>query len=181
MIENKINIYKILVLVVLIVLTGIVTFVPGLFFVAPDASAPVIVKFENLTELVNIPDRSNTALEIGGEGRKTALNVEVVNTTESRQLGLSGREGIVDGKGVLFVFPEPSLYNFWMKDMLFPLDIIWINTEGRIVHIETNKSPETYPNAFAPKEPAQFVLETSAGFVDFFGVKVGDEVKFKSI
>lgn len=180
MIKDKLNIYKILVLVVLIVLTSIVTFVPGLFFDEP-APLPAIVKFGKLVELANVPDRSTTALEIVGEQGKTALNVEVVNTTESRQLGFSGRTAIVDGKGMLFVFPEPSPYNFWMKDMLFPLDMIWINTEGFIVHIETNKGPETYPNAFAPKEPAQFVLETSAGFVDFFGVKVGDEVRFKNI
>jgi uncharacterized membrane protein (UPF0127 family) len=179
-IKSKVNIYKVLVLVILIVFTAIVTFVPGLFY-GETGTAPIVARYEKLTELVYLPDRSFATLEIVNTTGTTTLGVEVVNTLESRQLGLSGRKGLAGGEGMLFAFQEPSLYNFWMKDMLFPLDIIWINTEGSIVHIETNKGPETYPNAFAPTEPAQFVLETSAGFVDFFGVKVGDEVKFKKI
>lgn len=180
MIKSKLNIYKVLVLVILIVVVGIVTFVPGIFSKEPSTLVKE-VKFENLKDLLEVPDRSVTGLEIVGAEGKTALKAEVVNTTESRQLGFSGREGVVDGQGMIFVFPEPSMYSFWMKNMLFPLDVIWINTENKIVHIETNKGPDTYPNAFAPKEPAQFVLETSAGFVDFFGVKVGDEVRFKNL
>ena len=55
------------------------------------------------------------------------FNVEVAKTPKDQQLGLSGRDGISDDQGMLFAFDTPDYYNFWMKDMKFPLDIIFIN------------------------------------------------------
>lgn len=74
---------------------------------------------------------------------------------------------------MLFVFDEPGHYAFWMKDMRFPIDIIWAGPDGRVVHIEENLSPETYPNSFSSALPAQYVLEVPAGFAQAHAVQLG--------
>ena len=70
---------------------------------------------------------------------KGALSVEVADTQASRELGLSGREKMGDDEGILFVFDTPGRYGFWMKDMQFPLDIIWINQNGVVVNMKEKK------------------------------------------
>ena len=64
-----------------------------------------------------------------------------------------------------------------MKDMLFPLDIIWISSDFHIVHIEKNLSAQTYPTIYYPNAPAEYVLEISAGESDKNNIKIGDLVK----
>ncbi|MEZ4200325.1 MAG: DUF192 domain-containing protein [Candidatus Paceibacterota bacterium] len=73
-------------------------------------------------------------------------------------------------------FDELDYHGIWMKDMLFPIDIIWIDNDLTVIHIEENVTPETYPAVFRPTEPARFVLEVNAHFVDQFQIKVGDPV-----
>jgi uncharacterized membrane protein (UPF0127 family) len=104
-----------------------------------------------------------------------ALKIEVAETHEARVQGLSGRDSL-DADGLLFVFPETDYHGIWMKDMRFPIDIIWISEDLRIVHIEENVQPETYPKVFRPREPARYVLETDSRYVATFGFTVGQEV-----
>ncbi len=89
--------------------------------------------------------------------------VEVVDTPLSRAQGLGGREGLATSTGMLFVFEEPDSYSFWMKDMVFPIDIIWIDTDWCVVNVAYNVSPDTYPDHFTPSGKASFVLEVNAG------------------
>ncbi len=93
------------------------------------------------------------------------LLVEVADTNETLIKGLSGRNSI-GSDGLLMVFKEESHHGIWMKEMKFPIDIIWINSDGRTVYIEKNVDPKTYPKVFRPDDPAKFVLEVSAGLVD---------------
>lgn len=105
------------------------------------------------------------------------FKVEVANTMISRAKGLSGHTPLTDNEGMLFLFGEPGNYGFWMKDMKFSIDIIWI--EGnKITTIAPGVPPETYPSSFYPDLPSDKVLEINAGTVQKLGVKVGDEVKF---
>ncbi len=108
---------------------------------------------------------------------KGALTVEVANTKASRELGLSGRNGMRDDEGLLFVFETPGRYGFWMKDMSFPLDIIWINQNGIVVSIERNVAPESYPKHFINQADATYVLEVNAGMAEKFGLYLGSKVK----
>ena len=62
--------------------------------------------------------------------------------------------------------------------MFFPIDIIWINEEKKVVHMEKNVPPESFPKIFTPSEPAKYVLEVPAGFSDENGLMAGDEVLF---
>jgi len=105
-------------------------------------------------------------------GKKLLL--EVAHTSALREQGLSGRENLSQGGGMLFVFDKTGAYGFWMKDMRFSLDIIWFNTDKKIVYIEKNLSPDTYPTIFTPSTSAQYVLEVPAGFVDNSNISVGD-------
>lgn len=90
--------------------------------------------------------------------------IEIADTPEKRTQGLSGRADVPDDYGMLFVFDIEGRSGFWMKDMRVPIDIIWIATDGTIVHIEHSLSPDTYPEIFTPSIPARYVLETRAGY-----------------
>jgi hypothetical protein len=66
-----------------------------------------------------------------------------------------------------------------MKNMNFPLDIIWISENMKIVDISADIAPETYPQSFSSKTPASYVLEINAGLTDKYSLKIGDIVKLK--
>jgi uncharacterized membrane protein (UPF0127 family) len=108
---------------------------------------------------------------------KGALDVEVANTRASRELGLSGRFQMKDGEGMLFIFDTPGRYGFWMKDMEFPLDIVWINENGIVVSIERGLTKETYPKAFINQADATYVIEMKAGESEKQGLYIGSRVK----
>ena len=104
-----------------------------------------------------------------------AIKVIVAQTPEERQKGLSGREGLGANEGMLFVFPTDGLWGFWMKDMRFSIDILWLSADGTIIYIAPNVSPDTYPQTFEPPAPARYVLELPAGYVAYHDVNIGDQ------
>ena len=82
-------------------------------------------------------------------------------------------EGLTEGEGMLFVFETDDLHSFWMRDMLFSIDILWIAMDGTVVHIEPSVSPDSFPQTFTPPTPARYVLEVPAGFATEHGIEVG--------
>jgi len=104
------------------------------------------------------------------------LRVSVVSTPETRAKGLGGRTGLASDEGMLFAFDTDAKYRFWMKDMLFPIDILWLSGTGEVVDMRKNVSPATYPEVFTPIAPSRYVLELPAGFAEAYSVKVGDVV-----
>lgn len=106
------------------------------------------------------------------------LSVEIANEPAEHVQGLSGRSSLADNQGMLFVFSEPIITSFWMKDMRISLDMIWIDIDGKIVGIEKYVTPETYPKTFNPPSPIKYVLEVNAGWSDKNKIKTGDIVKF---
>lgn len=107
-----------------------------------------------------------------------ALRVAIADTEALRSLGLGNREGLPDGEGMLFVFGEDKEHAFWMKDMRFSIDMLWISRDGLIVYTAENISASTYPENFVPTSPARYVLELPAGYANKRGFKVGDTVTF---
>ena len=103
------------------------------------------------------------------------IAVSIADTEEERELGLSGRPGLAPGSGMLFIFPEVGKYAFWMKDMRFSIDILWLANDGRVIYIKENVSPNTFPASFAPSSPARYVLELPAGYVQTHNITVGDK------
>ncbi|MDP3954281.1 MAG: DUF192 domain-containing protein [bacterium] len=108
----------------------------------------------------------------------TTVRIELAKTAEEKTRGLSGREGISEEDGLLFVYDTDDFYYFWMKDMKFPIDIIWLDKDWRVVYIADNVLPETYPNTFVSKEPARYVLEVASGFSARHGISVGTQSEF---
>lgn len=104
------------------------------------------------------------------------LQLEVVRTPEEQARGLSGREKLAENSGMLFVFEESLVPSFWMKDMNFPIDIIWIGSDKRIVDISANIAPETFPQLFHPRAPVQYVLEVNAGWAQNHNLSLGGEI-----
>jgi uncharacterized protein len=109
---------------------------------------------------------------------ESALTVEVADSTEERSKGLSGREALPAGNGMFFVFEELGLHGIWMKDMHFPIDILWFDQYGELTHFEEHVTPESYPETFYPISPSLYVLEVPAGFVKDRGIKLGDKIDF---
>lgn len=101
---------------------------------------------------------------------------EIKDTPQGRQQGLSGRETVPPGYGMLFVFDRRDTYGFWMKDMRVPIDIIWLSDTGTVIGIEENVSPETYPSVFYAPQPVRLVLETRAGEARTKGWSVGSVI-----
>lgn len=107
------------------------------------------------------------------------INAEIADTLEKQEKGLSGRQTLPEGQGMLFVFGTSGHYSFWMKDMNFSLDFIWISG-NEIVEIIKNVQPEgdQPQRILIPKNKIDKVLEVSAGVTDRMGVQEGDKVEF---
>ncbi len=100
----------------------------------------------------------------------------IADTPELQEAGLSNRASLAPNSAMLFVFDKPDKYGFWMKDMKFNIDIIWLDKDAKVVHVEKNLSPDSYPDTFIPPEDSQYVLEVNAGFADKIGVTVGKKL-----
>jgi uncharacterized membrane protein (UPF0127 family) len=107
--------------------------------------------------------------------RDALVKAEVVNTETRIEKGLGGRASLPEGRGMLFQMLDSEPQQFWMKGMLFPIDIIWIEN-GRVIGCEKNISPKD-PRTFISPGDAGYVLEVPAGFCDENSVKVNDGVK----
>ena len=106
----------------------------------------------------------------------TPVSILLADTPEKRTQGLSGRKSLGADQGMLFVFPEEGIYSFWMKDMRFSIDILWLSSSGEVVHIVESVTPESYPASFTPGKAALYVLELPAGFARVHGVTLGSIV-----
>jgi uncharacterized membrane protein (UPF0127 family) len=102
--------------------------------------------------------------------------VQIADDDSERELGLSFRESLPEHTGMLFVFPQMGTYEFWMKDMKFPIDIVWIDEAFRIIDRTINVLPESYPKTFTSKVPAKYVLEIPANTADSSGFVIGSVI-----
>lgn len=126
---------------------------------------------------------------LSGGGNKSFVEIngarflaKVARTSAEREKGLSGREHLGKNDGMLFIFEEPGLYGFWMKDMKFPIDIIWIK-DGRIVGFSENVEPqisaqESELKIYKPPGLIDRALEINANGAKQHGIKIGDFVRF---
>lgn len=110
------------------------------------------------------------------------VNALIADSSEKRQKGLGGKSSLSQTGGMLFIFDQKDIQpSFWMKDMLIPIDIIWIN-DGKIIQIDKNipasakESKDSDLKLYFPNESIDFVLEVNAGFSDKNKIKVGDPV-----
>ena len=107
-----------------------------------------------------------------------SVDVEIAQSNIDRKVGLGNHNSLGEGSGMLFIFELSATHGFWMENMDFPIDIIWMNEKRQIVHIENSVSPDSYPNVFYPNLPAKYVLETNSGWAKSHNVRVGDIAYF---
>lgn len=121
---------------------------------------------------------SAVAMRVGN----AELSVEIRKTPMERTHGLSGRPDLQNDRGILFVFEEPDVYPFWMKEMRFPIDIIWIERGSDITgqpivaDVTANISPDSFPERFTPPVPVRYAIEVNAGWAEQHGIQIGDPV-----
>ncbi len=110
--------------------------------------------------------------------------VELAATPEERIRGLSGRDHLNSGSGMLFIFENAERFRFWMREMEIPLDIVWISSGCRVVDVAENvpfPDPLTPLNElprYSPESPAKYVLEINGAEAAALGLGIGDPVKF---
>ena len=120
---------------------------------------------------------SKATIRIGGQ----EVRVLVADTTARRSKGWSDRKNMGRYGGMLFVFPDSGRYAMVMRDMRFPLDIVWLDG-NKIVDIAPNllpepDVPENKLTVYGARASSTMVLELPAGFAQQFGLKIGDEVR----
>jgi len=159
---NKMNFKKFSQYIVVIIFILIISFL-------------LINKNKNSENNFNNFDVKNTKyVKIGGE----IIKVELALTSTEQELGLSIKDNLKNDEGMLFIFNNVGIYSFWMKDMSFPIDIIWIGEDFQIVFIKKNATEESFPEIFSPNKNSKYVLEVMSGFSEKKNLKEGDKVEF---
>ncbi len=155
----------------------------GIILIGLGAAASYLFLFRHAN-----PPLPKNAVKIGN----ALFNVELATSTLAQARGLSYRESLGADQGMLFIFSGPSTRHFWMKDMNFPIDIIWIgsrgdgtggnNNSGKVLGFAENAVPQ--PGAalwsltiYHSPDGTDKVLEVNAGIVAKYGIKVGDAVQ----
>lgn len=106
------------------------------------------------------------------------FRLELADTATAREKGLSERDSIPPNSGMLFDFKAYGDWQMWMQQMRFPIDIAWLDKEGRVVYIKANAQPGDYPEVYHPNQPSWYAIELNAGTLQKLGVKVGDTIQF---
>jgi hypothetical protein len=110
---------------------------------------------------------------------KTTLNATLATNPREWQKGLMYRASLPMDQAMLFIFPEERTPGFWMKNMRFPLDIIWIDKHKKIIDIDTDVPIcENNCPALSPVSAVLYVLEVNAGFCVKNGIQIGMAVDF---
>lgn len=109
----------------------------------------------------------------------TRIAISVADTPATREQGLSGTGALPEDTGKLFVFDDMGMYGFWMKDMAYALDIVWLDGTLTVVDITKDIRPDTYPTVFYPKRDILYALEVPAGFTDAASIGIGQMFRFE--
>lgn len=152
-----------------LVLLGVMTVV--CLYLAIDQG--VTRKGEGLSQETQASTSARDEVVVLDSGR--VIPVEVVDSDSARARGLSGRAMLAPETGMLFHFDDEGIYPFWMKDMKFPIDIVWIRN-GTVVDITENMQPPVVGQdipSYVPRVSADAVLELNAGEAQKFGIKIG--------
>jgi uncharacterized membrane protein (UPF0127 family) len=117
------------------------------------------------------------AVKIGN----ATVNAEVADTEPKQLRGLMFRDSLPRNGGMLFTFPSDGRHGIWMMNTTIPLDIIWLDSAKKVVHIQENAKPcklVVICEAFLPDETSRYVLEVNAGYAKKHGIRTGSVAKF---
>jgi len=143
---------------------GFVVFFVALFVV------PIFNEFKSNDFLFALVSQKDAVI---GE---TALKIEIADSKKERTVGLSGRPSLNHNTGLLFIFDEPDFHGIWMKDMNFPIDIIWLDSSMQIIDFKKDIRPKSFPETYKPNKKALYVLEVPVYFISDNYLKIGDQM-----
>lgn len=132
---------------------------------------PVVVEFKKEGELI---------LKTANDSIIKNLDIEIADDEYQTQTGLMYRDSMEENQGMLFIFPVEDLLGFYMKNTKFALDIIYIDSDKKIVSFQKNAQPYS-EDSLPSNVPAKFVLEVNAGLADAWQLKVGDKIEYQKI
>ena len=168
---------------IMLALASLLLLIVFQYVFATEAASQANHAFTNLVKALQ------DALQNGSEYLKAKVSIEdfelsaeIPVTGELISKGLSVKNQLRENESMLFVFEEPSRHSFWMKDMKFPIDIIWLDSNGKIVHMEENLMPcplMLICPSHIPNADSQYVLETTAGFAQRHNISLGTNIKFE--
>lgn len=155
---------------------------PGKFFFIVAVLLFVAVSCNRQTAIPRESERYRDATATLA-GRR--LQIELAETAEEQVRGLSGRDSITDEQAMLFVLSDQQQSGFWMKDMKFAIDLIWLK-DSRVSEIAPNLAPQPgIPDwelpVYFPQKFADSVLEVKAGWTKRYNLQIGDEFLFEPI
>jgi uncharacterized membrane protein (UPF0127 family) len=109
----------------------------------------------------------------------SCIDVELAITPKQMTIGLMNRISLPENMGMLFIFDEESIYKLWMKNTLIPLDMIWLDENGKIIYIERNAQPcyVTTCSTFGPESNSKYALEVNGGYTERHKIKYGDKAR----
>ena len=140
----------------------------------------VFLRFRGIDLFPNIIGGSDASVKIN----ERTFEIEIADTDEKRIKGLSDRNSLDQDRGMLFIFDQKAKHGFWMKNVKFPLDLIYIS-DNKIVDIVKNAEPKSATDTdipiYQPKEEANYVLEINGGLSNEYGFEIGNEVTFTGI
>jgi uncharacterized protein len=161
----------------LIVITVMILLVlSGFKFLAGDALGQTEILNFDESKTKSLPHQVNVTIN------NVKLQADVALTPDEQTKGLAIKDTLKSNEGMLFPYDKPRILSFWMKDMKFPIDILWLNADKRVAHIEESLqpcSPLLPCLSYAPDVQAQYVLETVAGFSSSHGITEGTPVEFE--
>lgn len=108
------------------------------------------------------------------------VTAEVADTQETRAFGLGGRETLAENAGMLFVFETEAKHSFWMKNVGFGLDIIWMDKNKKVIHFVKDAKADTGGDLeiYTPPGNAKYVLEVNGGSISKYGISLGKKADF---
>lgn len=128
-----------------------------------------------------VPAYTDGTILLAGRG----ISFELADDAASQFKGLSDRDSLEENQSMLFTFPNADFHSFWMKDMRFPIDIIWIKG-AEVVDITENAAnepgvPDNNLKTYSPNKPADRVLELKSGWASRNGLKIGDLIEITQV
>ncbi|HXV26674.1 MAG TPA: DUF192 domain-containing protein [Candidatus Paceibacterota bacterium] len=141
----------------------------GLMAVAVVAGLLFIANYEE-----RAAEEDAIEARVGGH----TLYMLIADEADERTRGLSGRDGLEQDTGMLFIFDSDGRHGIWMKEMRFAIDILWLDRDGKVVFVREDIGPETYPTVFLPDVSARYVVEMVAGSVGRLGIQRGHSFDF---
>ena len=134
-----------------------------------------IIKYSDNKVVVEIPTWNTICFE------KTCFDIEIADTSPERQQWLMHRTSMDKSNGMLFVFDQPGVHSFWMKNTLIPLDIIWMNEEYQVVYIQHSAQPCIVDTcqSYNPSVMAYYALELNGWVAGKIGLEIWETIERK--